>query len=190
MESCSKRSTSIAGAWPGHDTVRNGDLCGLPSDMKHPESLTNVVAFPGSGKIWPLRQCLDGFGQGIGIDMRLPCTEMLRSPTPGYFGSPFRPSSSAEFASGGAGSSLAVWATTASRPGSGQVAAERFRRVEDVETSRTPCRQHRSWRPPVAPSDGSRSPALPLNQPDALAQDFTGVLIAAGGNQPLDELRC
>ena len=106
-----------------------------PSDMKHPESLTNVVAFPGSGKIWPLRQCLDGFGQGIGIDMRLPCTEMLGSPTQDILEVRFGPSSSAEFASGGAGSSLAVWATNGIPGQVGQVAAERFRRVEDVETS-------------------------------------------------------
>ena len=56
-------------------------LSASPSDVKHPESLADVVPFPGSGKVRPLRQGLDGFGQGIGIDMRLPFAEMLGGPT-------------------------------------------------------------------------------------------------------------
>ena len=43
-------------------------LSSSPSNVKHPESLADVVAFPGSGNVRAIRQCLDGGGQGIGIE--------------------------------------------------------------------------------------------------------------------------
>ena len=51
-----------------------------PSNVKHPESLADVISFPGSGKVRALCQCLDGFGQGIGTDMSLSFAEMLGGP--------------------------------------------------------------------------------------------------------------
>ena len=151
-----------------------------PSEMKHPESLTNLVAFPGSGRIWPLRQCLDGLGQGIGIDMRLPCTEMLGSPTQDILEVRFgrhivKPNSPAA-----ARGHRSLFGPPTASPAS----SAKWRR-SDLGVSETPIfaasRSAFRW---VSFSSSCR-----FNQPDALAQDFAGVLIAAGGNQPLDELR-
>ena len=61
----------------GPDTIQHkmAALATLPSDVKHPDSLTDAAAFPGSDRVRTIRKRLDGGGQGIACISHHPTVE-------------------------------------------------------------------------------------------------------------------